>query len=227
MAQDYLLLPDSSADGLGGRTGKNIGRHEILLIPHQKRKVLGSTMSEATILLNAVEQGDPQAADKLLDLVYEELRRLATSKMAREAPGQTLQPTELVHEAWLRLVGAANQKFENRAHFFSAAAEAMRRILIDRARRKLTVRHGAGFERVDLEGQDLAAPGADQQLLAVHEVLDNFAREYPVQAEVVKLRYFAGMTNEETAQALGISVTTVKCYWTFARTWILHAIEHS
>jgi len=184
-------------------------------------------MSDATVLLSAIERGEPAAAEKLLDLVYDELRRLAASKMAREAPGQTLQPTELVHEAWLRLIGAKNPKFENRAHFFSAAAEAMRRILIDRARRKLTVRHGAGFERVDLEGQDLAAPGADQELLAVHEVLDNFAKEYPVQAEVVKLRYFAGMTNEETAQVLGISITTVKCYWTFARTWLLHAIEHS
>lgn len=184
-------------------------------------------MSDATVLLYAVEKGDPGAPEQLLNLVYQELRRLAASKMARERPGQTLQPTELVHEAWLRLIGATNAKFANRAHFFSAAAEAMRRILIDRARRKLTVRHGAGFERVDLEGQDLTAPGADQQLLAVHEVLDNFAAEYPVQAEVVKLRYFAGMTNEETAQVLGISITTVKSYWTFARTWILHAIEHS
>ena len=184
-------------------------------------------MSDATLLLTAVEQGDPQAAEKLLDLVYEELRRLATSKMAREKPGQTLQATELVHEAWLRLVGTKNPKFENRAHFFSAAAEAMRRTLIDRARRKLTHRHGGGFERVDLEGQDLAAPGADQQLLAVHEVLDELAKEHPVEAEVVKLRYFVGMTNEETAKALGISVTTTKVYWTFARTWILHEIEHS
>jgi RNA polymerase sigma factor (TIGR02999 family) len=188
---------------------------------------LGENMSDATVLLSAIEQGESAAAEKLLDLVYGELRRLAASKMVREKPGQTLQPTELVHEAWLRLVGRENPKFENRAHFFSAAAEAMRRILIDRARRKLTVRHGAGFERVNLEAQDLAAPGADQQLLAVHEVLDNFAREYPVQAEVVKLRYFAGMTNDETAQVLGISITTVKSYWTFARTWILHAIEHS
>jgi RNA polymerase sigma factor (TIGR02999 family) len=184
-------------------------------------------MSDATVLLSAIEQGEPAAAEKLLDLVYDELRRLAASKMAREAPGQTLQPTELVHEAWLRLVGRENRKFENRAHFFSAAAEAMRRILIDRARRKLTVRHGGNFKRVDLEGQDLAAPDADQQLLVVNEVLNNFAREYPVEAEVVKLRYFAGMTNEETARALGISLTTTKCYWTFARTWILHAIEHS
>src|SRR6266403_4483956 len=141
-------------------------------------------MSEATILLSAVAQGDPQAADKLLELVYEELRRLATSKMARETPGQTLQPTELVHEAWLRLVGTKTPKFENRAHFFSAAAEAMRRILIDRARRKLTQRHGGGFERVDLDGRDFAAPGVDQQLIAVHDVLDDLAKEHPVEAEV-------------------------------------------
>ncbi|HTL72843.1 MAG TPA: sigma-70 family RNA polymerase sigma factor [bacterium] len=184
-------------------------------------------MSDATLLLNAVEQGEPQAAEKLLELVYEELRRLAISKMAREAPGQTLQPTALVHEAWLRLVGNHHPQFENRAHFFSAAAEAMRRILIDRARRKLAVRHGGGFERVDLDGQDLAAAEADQQLLAVHEVLDKLAKEHPVQAEVVKLRYFAGMTNEETAQVLGISVSTTKNYWNFARTWIFHEIKQS
>jgi RNA polymerase sigma factor (TIGR02999 family) len=183
-------------------------------------------VSEATILLDAVAQGDPQAADKLLELVYEELRRLATSKMAREAPGQTLQPTELVHEAWLRLVGTKDPKFENRNHFFAAAAEAMRRILIDRARRKLTKRHGGGIKRVDLDGEDLAAPGVDEQLLAVHEVLDRFAAEHPVQAEVVKLRYFVGMTNEETARALDVSVATVKNYWTFARTWISLEIKH-
>jgi RNA polymerase sigma factor (TIGR02999 family) len=184
-------------------------------------------VNDATALLKAIGEGEQDSAEKLLNLLYEELRRLAASKMAREAPGQTLQPTELVHEAWLRLIGAENPQFENRAHFFSAAAEAMRRILIDRARRKLTMRHGGDFERIELEGLDLAAPGADQELLAVHEVLDNFAKEYPVQAEVVKLRYFAGMTNEETAQVLGIGITTVKSYWTFARMWLLHAIEHS
>jgi len=199
----------------------------MLLIPHQQRKLPASTMSEATILLNAVEQGDPQAADKLLELVYEELRRLAASKMARESPGQTLQPTELVHEAWLRLVGTQNPKFENRNHFFSAAAEAMRRVLIDRARRKLTQRHGGGVERVDLDGQDLASPEVDEQLLAVHEVLDKFAEDHPVQAEVVKLRYFVGMTNEETAQVLGISVSSVNNYWMFSRTWILHEIKNA
>ena len=184
-------------------------------------------MSDATLLPTAVEQGDPTAVEKLLDLLYEELRRLATSKMAREAPGQTLQPTALVHEAWLRLVVSKNPRFENRAHFLSAAAEAMRRILIDRARRKLTTRHGGSLERVDMEGQDLAAPAADEQLLAVHEALDNLAKDHPLQAQVVKLRYFVGMTNEETAEALGISVATVKNYWTFARTWIFNELKNS
>src|SRR5689334_2826501 len=141
-------------------------------------------MSDATLLLTAVEQGDPTAGEKLLTLVYDELRRLAASKMAREAPVQTLQPTALVHEAWLRLVGSKHPGFENRAHFFSAAAEAMRRILIDRARRKLTVRHGGSFERVNLDEQDLAAPNADEQLLAVHEVIDSLAKHHPVQADV-------------------------------------------
>ena len=184
-------------------------------------------MSEATLLLAAVEQGDPRAAEKLLELLYEELRRLAASKMAREEPGQTLQPTALVHEAWLRLLGSQNPKFENRAHFFSAAAEAMRRILIDRARRKLRIRHGGSLERVDLEGQDLAAPADDEQLVAVHEALDNLAKDHPVQAEVVKLRYFVGMTNEETAEVMGVCVATVKNYWTFARTWIFNEIKNS
>lgn len=167
------------------------------------------------------------AADKLLDLVYGELRRLAASKMSREGPYQTLQPTALVHEAWLRLVGNHPQAFENRAHFFSAAAEAMRRILIDRARRKLTVRHGRDFERIDVEELNLAAPDADQEILAVDEVLDEFSRQHPVKAEVVKLRFFAGMTHEETAQVLGISEATARNYWTFARAWILSEINKS
>lgn len=184
-------------------------------------------MSEATLLLIAVERGDPEAPGKLLDLVYEDLRRLATGRMAREAPGQTLQPTELVHEAWLRLVGSTNPSFANRAYFFSAAAEAMRRILIDRARRKLTMRHGGGMVRVDLEDQDLAAPDADQHLLAVHEALDELTRSHPVQAELVKLRYFAGLTNEEAAELLGVSVSTAKTYWSFSRAWLLRQIEQS
>jgi RNA polymerase sigma factor (TIGR02999 family) len=183
-------------------------------------------MSDATLLLTAMDHGDPQAPQKLLELVYEELRRLAVSKMAREAPGHTLQPTALVHEAWLRLVGDSSPKFENRAHFFSAAAEAMRRILIDRARRKLARRHGGGSEKVDLDAVELAAPGADEQMLRVHEALDKLAREHPVQAELVKLRYFAGMTNEEAAEILNVSVSTAKNYWTFARTWIFHELKN-
>ena len=182
-------------------------------------------MTDATLLLTAVENGDPKATEELLNLLYGELRRLAASKMAHEAPGQTLQPTALVHEVWLKLVGPRNQKFENRAHFFSAAAEAMRRILIDRARRKLTQRHGGTLERVDVDGLELASPGPDEHLLAVHEVLDDLAKTHPIQAEVVKLRYFVGMTNEETAEALGISVATVCNYWTFARTWIFKEMK--
>lgn len=189
--------------------------------------VVPSDMSDATRLLSAVSEGDRDAAEKLLAVVYDELRRLAASKMARESPGQTLQPTALVHEAWLRLIGANVPKFANRAHFFAAAAEAMRRILIDRARRKLTERHGGAFGRVNIEDHDLAAPGPDEQLLAVHDVLDRFARQYPAQAQVVKLRYFAGMTNEETAQVLGVSVATVKNYWAFARSWIFNEIKTS
>ena len=182
-------------------------------------------ISHATVLLNAVERGDPKATDELMDLVYQELRQLATRKLAQEPPGQTLQPTALVHEAWLRLIGSENPSFANRAHFYSAAAEAMRRILIERARRRRTRRHGGGYERVDLEDCDLIAPQADNELLAVHEALDKLAREFPVQAEVVKLRYFGGRTNEEVAQILDISLSTVKNYWAFARAWLLQEIK--
>jgi RNA polymerase sigma factor (TIGR02999 family) len=162
----------------------------------------------------------------LLDLVYEELRRLAVYKMAQEAPGQTLQPTALVHEAWLKLGGTGERKFENRAHFFAVAAEAMRRILIDRARRRQTQRHGGQYERVELQEAGLVAPAEDEQLLAVDEALERLSLEHPVQAQVVKLRYFGGMTNEEAAQALNLSVSTVKNYWTFARAWLFDAIRN-
>ena len=182
---------------------------------------------DATLLLIAVEQGDPKAAGRLLDLVYEELRRLARSKMAREAPGQTLQPTALVHEAWLRLVGSQSPSYANRAHFFSAAAEAMRRILIDRARRKLAVRHGGGIQRVELDELNVASPDSDHQLLQVNEALEELVKKHPAQAEVVKLRYFAGMTNEEVAQTLDVSVATVKNYWTFARAWMFAKINNA
>jgi RNA polymerase sigma factor (TIGR02999 family) len=131
----------------------------------------------------------------------------------------------LVHEAWLRLVGIQQPSFANRAHFFAAAAEAMRRILIDRARRRLTAKHGGGLERIDADEEDIVAPDSDQQLLKVHEALDLLSGEHPEQAEVVKLRYFAGMTNEEIAQTLSLSVSTVKNYWTFARAWMFRAIQ--
>jgi RNA polymerase sigma factor (TIGR02999 family) len=161
----------------------------------------------------------------LLDIVYQELRRLAAFKMAQQPPGQTLQPTALVHEAWLKLVGAENPAFKNRSHFFSAAAEAMRHILIDRARRKQTRRHGGDFERIADDNFDLAAPGPDDQILLVSEALDKFALNYPRQAEVVKLRYFAGMTNEEVSQLLEISVSTAKNYWNFSRAWLFQEIK--
>src|SRR5436190_143132 len=181
--------------------------------------------SDATVVLTAVERGEPKAADELLELVYQELRQLATRKMAQESPGQTLQPTALVHEAWLRLVRTENPSFENRAHFFSAAAEAMRRILIDRARRRHTQRHGGGHERINLDECDLVAPQADDELLAVNDALDQLSKKHPVQAEVVKLRYFGGRTNEEVAQVLGISVATVKNYWAFSRAWLFQEIK--
>ena len=182
-------------------------------------------VNDVTIKLEAAERGDPKAAEELFVLLYAELRRNAAGKLKRELPGQTLQPTALVHEAWIRLVGDQNPTFSSRAHFFHAASEAMRCILIDRARRKRTQRHGGRYRRVDLEGFDPAAPEADERLLVVHEVLDKFASEYPVQAKLVKLKYFAGMTNEEVAEIMGISLSTVKNYWTFGRAWLLDEIQ--
>jgi len=182
-------------------------------------------VSDVTRILEAAEQGDPTAADQLLPLVYKELRRLAARKMANEAAGQTLQPTALVHEAWLRLVGNENQKWDGRAHFFAAAAEAMRRILIDRARRKRAARHGGDQQRVDIQEVDLASPGSDDQLLALSDALDKLAVEHKAEAELVKLRYFVGMTIEEAAEVLGISPRTAKYYWTHARAWLFRQIE--
>lgn len=182
-------------------------------------------MSDVTHILTAIEQGDPQAADKLLPLVYEELRKLAAHRMANEAAGQTLQATALVHEAWLRLVGKETPKFANRAHFFAAAAEAMRRILIDNARRKRALRHGGGQQRVDLKLVDLASANNDDQLLAVNEALDNLAALSKSEAELVKLRYFVGMTLEEAAEVLGISARTADNYWAHARAWLFHELK--
>src|SRR5258707_7834054 len=156
--------------------GKKIGHREMSVILSSAAQSSGERMSDATLLLTKVQQGDPKAADELLELVYQELRQLATRKMAQESPGQTLQPTALVHEAWLRLVGSKNPSFENRAHFFSAAAEAMRRILIDRARRRRTRRHGGEYERVDLGARRIAKKNIDEQLLTVHGAVAKIPR---------------------------------------------------
>ncbi len=181
-------------------------------------------MSDVTRLLDAIGQGDAKASDQLLPLVYEELRRLAAQKMALETPGQTLQPTALVHEVWLRLAGDESRRWQDRSHFFAAASEAMRRILVDNARRKLAQRHGGGQERVDL-AQIEPAISNDDQLLAVNEALEKLAARDKQKAELVKLRYFVGMTIEEAAQVLGISEGTAKRYWAYARAWLYEEIS--
>ena len=179
-------------------------------------------MSDVTRILTAIEQGNAKATDELLPLVYDELRRLAAHRMASESPGQTLQPTALVHEAWLRLAGGEEQGWDSRAHFFGAAAEAMRRILIENARRKKALRHGAGQAPLDIQELEIAAPASDDQMLAVHEALDKLAEVDKDKAELVKLRFFAGMTIEEAASVLRISEATAKRWWVYARAW-LHA----
>jgi RNA polymerase sigma factor (TIGR02999 family) len=179
-------------------------------------------MSEVTQILQAIEKGDSAAADQLLPLVYSELRKLAACKMANEPPGQTLQPTALVHEAWLRLGGSDGQLWIGRAHFFGAAAEAMRRILIENARRRKALRHGGGQERLDIQEVEVTAPAEDEQLLEIDDALGRFSILDQKKAELVKLRYFIGMTIEESAQTLGISEATAKRWWEYARAW-LHA----
>ena len=177
-------------------------------------------MSEMTQVLAAAARGDPTAAEGLLPLVYDELRKLATHKMANEPAGHTLPPTALVHEAWLRLIHVEDQSFENRAHFFAAAAEAMRRILIDHARRKSARRHGGGLERVSLEQIDVPEQANEDTLLRIDEALRALARDDPKAAELVKLRFFSGMRVEEAALALGVTDRTARRYWRFARAWL-------
>ncbi len=184
-------------------------------------------MNDVTRIVEAIGQGDAKAADDLLALVYGELRTLAAHKMAGESPGQTLQPTALVHEAWLRLTGNPDAKWDGRAHFFAAAAEAMRRILIDSARRKSAQKHGAGLDRVDLDDADLAATADNTTLLLINDALEILALEDLESAEVVKLRFFVGLTNEEVAAAMGISERTAKRYWTFARAWLYDQLSRN
>jgi RNA polymerase sigma factor (TIGR02999 family) len=177
-------------------------------------------MTDVTRILDAIERGEARAADDLLPMVYQELRRLAQSKLAREPAGQTLQATALVHEAYLRLVGADSPEFAGRAHFFAAAAEAMRRILVERARRKGRLKHGGGRKRFELEEGDLVDEPRARELLALDEALDRLAEEDPVKADLVKLRYFAGLPLDKAAELLGISRATASRYWNYARAWL-------
>lgn len=193
----------------------------------QKNPVPTSSFSATvpvTLLLEGMEAGDPKAADQLLVLVYEELRKLASAKMAQENSGQTLQPTALVHEAWLRLAGE-NHSWANRRQFFSAAAEAMRRILVERARQRGCVRHGGGLKHESLEGLDLASETDADLLLLVNESLGRFARQDPTGAELIKLRFFVGLSNVQAAEVLGLSERTAKRTWAYARAWLYEEIR--
>ena len=185
----------------------------------------GSSYRDVTALLRAWSGGESGALERLFPLVYGELRRLAAFKMAHEPPGQTLQPTALVHEAWLRLGGQENQAWNGRPHFFGAAAEAMRRILIDNARRKRALRHGGGQQRIDVQEIEIAVDVMDDDLLEVNAALERFAAQDKQKAELVKLRYFTGLTIDEAAEILGVSAPTAKRWWAYARAWLHKEIE--
>lgn len=182
-------------------------------------------MSEVTQILASIQGGDASGSDRLLPLVYDELRRIASSKMAQESPGNTLQPTALVHEAWMRLAGGEHMKFQGRAHFFVAAAEAMRRILIEAARRKSRLKRGGELERAEFFEDDLVQHAPTDEMLAVNEALDLLALEDPSAANLVKLRYFAGMSMDEAAEALRLPLRSVERLWSFARAWLRRKIE--
>ena len=184
-------------------------------------------MSDVTRILNAIEQGDAQATEKLLPLLYDELRLLAAQKLSHELPGQTLQATALVHEAYLRLVGTEDQSWDNRGHFFKAAAEAMRRILIENARRKRTHKWGGEQKRIELNEPLFIASGeaALDEIIALDEALEKLAKKDELKADLVKLRFYAGLTIEQSAKSLGISLTTAKTYWAYTRAWLLREVS--
>ena len=184
-------------------------------------------MGDVTQILDRVEQGDPKASEELLPLVYEELRRLAAARMTQEKPGQTLQATALVHEAWLRLTGPGDQGWKSKAHFFGAAAEAMRRILIDKARQKATLKRGQEQAVEELHESQIEMVAPADEILAVHEALDALSAEDAIAAEVVKMRYFVGMTIPEIAEVLGISPRSADRHWFFARAWLKGALRQS
>ena len=182
-------------------------------------------MSDVTRMLEAMQRGEPQAAEALLPLVYDELRRIATYKMAQESPGHTLQPTALVHEAWLRMIGDGNEQFAGRAHFFAIAAEAMRRILVESARRKHSLKRGAGAQSEPLDELHLVQNAPSEEMVAVDDALDLLAVEDPMSADLVKLRYFVGMTMEEAAVALGLPLRTAERLWTYSWAWLRRKIS--
>jgi len=183
-------------------------------------------MSNVTVILDAIQSGDPRAAEELLPLVYEELRKLAAIKLAQQPPDQTLQPTALVHEVYLRLLGEGNHSWQNRRHFFAAAAEAMRHLLVDRARRKASLRHGGGWRRIDLDNVVVAAKTTDDNILLVNEALEKLTAHDAVSAELVKLRFFGGLTFPQAAEVLGLSERTAKRSWAYARAWLFKEIQN-
>jgi RNA polymerase sigma factor (TIGR02999 family) len=182
-------------------------------------------MSDITLILRALGNGGNQASEELFPLIYDELRHLAASHMAQERPGQTLQATAVVHEAWLRLVSDGDRTWQNRAHFFGAAAEAMRRILIENARRKSAVKRGGGWARIDIQGLDLADVSPDDKILLLDEALEKFQAEDPEKARIVVMKFFGGMTNREVAEHLGVTERTIERRWAFARAWIFQKIR--
>ena len=188
---------------------------------------LSVAVTDVTRILSAIERGEARAVNELLPIVYEELRRLAAAKLARESSGQTLQSTALVHEAYLRLVGSEQPAFDGRAHFFAAAAEAMRRILVERARKRSRLKHGGGRKQFEIEDRDLVGEPESEQLLALSEALEKLAAEDPVKADLVKLRYFAGLTVEQAAEFLGISRATADRYWAYARAWLYQEVKEA
>ena len=184
-------------------------------------------MTDITLVLDAINRGESEASEKLLPLVYNELRNLAAARMLQEASGHTLQPTALVHEAWLRLVGESNQNWKSRAYFFAAAAEAMRRILVEHARRKARLKHGGGQQRLNIEDLQLAEAAPDDKLLLVNDALENLERSSPERARVVVMKFYAGMTNKEVADMLGISERSVDRHWVCAKAWLFHKLQEA
>lgn len=186
----------------------------------------GGCMSDVTQIIDAIARGDEHASEQLLPMIYQELRNLAASKLAQEPPGQTLQATALVHEAYVRLVDSEQQQqWKHRGHFFAAAAEAMRRILVEKARRKQRVKHGGEYQRVEMDDERLVCSVPPDQIVALDEALERFSQEEPEKAQLVKLRFFAGLSIEEAAEAMGISRATASRYWTYARAWLFNAIS--